>query len=192
MATFSTLGPRLVAALLIGPLSATLSCSGGLGDGGNSLAEFGGEWQGTWSSSNQGPSEVLRLDLEQIGTTLTGTARFEGHSCFATSSVVCQVEGDEISGRFHAGPVQMAVHGSCSGPHHGSGLHHATILTGTYEILGGPCAGEQGTIHLKPVVASGAEAPETGGIYIGEVILIGSEENEVVRIPVMQRFERGQ
>jgi hypothetical protein len=192
MATNYTLGPALLAAFLIGPLSATSSCSGGAEDGGagqTAEAEFSGEWQGTWSSSNPGPSGSLTLRLEQIGTILTGMASFEGHSCFATSSVECQVKGEGISGWFHVGPIQMAVHGSCSGPHHGSGPHHASILTGTYDILGGPCAGEQGTMQLMPVVAGGASAPEIGGIYVGEVILIESGERGVVRIPVIQRLE---
>jgi hypothetical protein len=181
----------VVSALFILPLAALVACSGSGSSGGTTEGvSFGGAWAGTWGSSTDGPSGGVTLELDQLETTVTGTATFNGHPCFGTGTVVCQVNGEQLSGHIQSGPVQMAIHGTCSGPSCGHGPHHASNLSGTYEILGGPCAGEFGTIQLTPSPTGGTEGTGPGGVVVGEVILIESENDELIRIPVIQRFDR--
>jgi hypothetical protein len=178
-------------ALVIVVLAGFSGCSNGGGSGGGDDASvvFDGEWEGTWQSQDPGPSGVVTLELNQLGTAVTGTATFDGHPCVVTCNVSCQVNGDEISGSFDAGPFQMHFAGSCGGPHHGSGPHHASEFTGSYEIHGGPCAGDYGTIQLAPTAADGLDAPE---VYVGEVILIGGDESDPVRLLVFRRPDQTQ
>jgi len=174
-----------LAVLILGPLPAILSCSGGGDAGSGTAVEFSGAWVGTWGSSTPGPSGTLTLQLGQKGAALTGTVKFEGHPCFGTCNVACTVQGEGVSGSFQAGPAQMTVQGFCSepnrgqGPHHGPGPHHASGLAGTYEILSGPCTGEKGTFNLTPFVAEGAGSPEPGGVYVGEAVLLVTDEGEL-------------
>jgi hypothetical protein len=192
MSGYSTATRTCRSALVIVVLAGFSGCSngGGSSGGGDATVAFDGEWEGTWQSQNPGPSGVVTLELNQLGTAVTGTAMFDGHPCLVTCDVSCQVNGDEISGSFDAGPFQMHFAGSCGGRHHGSGPHHASELTGSYEIHGGPCAGDYGTIQLAPTAADGLDAPEVSEVYVGEVILVGGNESDSVRLLVFKRPDR--
>jgi len=92
-----------------------------------------------------------------------------------------------MSGWFDAGSVQMMFSGSCPESEHCSGPHHANTMTATYEIREGPCAGESGVIQLTPVAAYESTAPESGAVYVGEVILVDEADGSVVRLPIIER-----
>lgn len=188
-----------LAALLTVALTAFSACSSGSGDhmgGGNgSLSvSFAGPWQGTWSAQDPGISGAnasvpgaLTLQLDQIGTNVTGTATFAGHPCLASCSVSCEVNGHDMSGWFQAGAAQMMFSGNCPESTHCSGPHHANTLTATYQIQNGPCAGESGVIQLTPVAVEQLSAPEVGSVYVGELILLDQADGNVVRLPVFER-----
>lgn len=172
--------------------------SGGGGSGGVSSLTFDGEWSGTWSEA--GPiSEsatalgTVEISLDQVSADLSGTATFGGHPCVVACSVACRADGESVSGSFDAGPFRMAFQALCPGPHEGGGPHgggrhhdgaHHDFLQGTYEILGGPCAGERGTVDLTRVGPTAA-GEETGSTLVGSALLIDLDEGEVVRLPVV-------
>jgi len=167
-------------------LAAIQGCGGG---GSGSTAAFAGTWEGSWESSSPGPSGSCTLVLEQHGATITGTATFAGHPCVATCNVSCQAMGHNLSGTLDAGPFQAAFDGSCTGPHHGGGPPMDTF-TGTYEVHGGACDGEHGTIQLTHVNGSAVGPPSIGAVRVGEVIVVSPDGNEVVRFPVIAPPER--
>lgn len=166
------------------------ACSGG-GSGSDSgvVAAVDGDWTGTWSSSKPAPAGTLTLQLDQHGTDITGTGTFVGHPCFAECNVACQLNGEEVSGWFDAGPFRMSFNAFCSGPHHGGGPHHDDTMAGSYEILGGPCAGELGTIELTRaaavVVGCETDSQSASGMRVGEVILI-RDDGGLVRLPLIE------
>jgi hypothetical protein len=188
-----------LAALLTVALTGVSACDGGSGGGmgggnGSLSVSFAGPWEGTWIAQNPVISDVnttvpgaLTLQLDQIGTNVTGTATFAGHPCLATCTVSCQVNGHDMSGWFHAGSAQMMFSGYCPESTHCSGPHHANTLTATYEIHDGPCAGESGVIQLTPVAADQLSAPEVGSVYVGELILVDQADGKVVRLPLFER-----
>ena len=161
---------------------------GGHHDGGSDVGvSFSGSWEGTWTTPTTAPSGALTLRLEQTGATVTGTGTFAGHACLANLTVSCQVRGHEMTGWFNAGPMQMMFEGSCPESDHCTGTHHANTLTATYEIQGGPCAGESGVIQLTPVQAYEGEAAEVKAVYVGELILVDPADGDVVQLPVFER-----
>ena len=186
-----------LAALLTVALTGLSGCDGGsggsMGGGDGSLSvSFAGPWEGTWSAQNPGTSDAtvpgtMTLQLDQIGTSVTGTATFAGHPCLAACTVSCQVNGHDMAGWFHAGSVQMMFSGNCPESMHCSGPHHANTLTATYEIQDGPCAGESGVIQLTPVAANQLSAPEVGPVHVGELILVDQADGNVVRLPLFER-----
>jgi len=164
----------------------------GSGGGGSSSSDpvvFDGAWGGSWSSSITDSSGSLTLQLTQAGKAVTGAGAFGGHPCLGDCEVSCEVEGEQIAGSFHAGTMRMRVWGGCSGQHHGmgprSGSRHATELTMSYEILDGPCAGESGTMQLAASV-EGTGVSVGDRVVVGEVILIGAREDEVIRLPLVR------
>ena len=148
-----------------------------------------GQWEGTWAPTSLAPSGVVTLQLEQTGTSVTGTATLTEHPCVAMWDVACQMNGHEISGWFHAGSFHMSFSGSCPESSHCSGAHHANVLTASYEILDGPCAGESGAMQLTPVAAYGSDATEGRAVHVGDVILIDPDDASVVRFPVFEQPE---
>jgi hypothetical protein len=186
---------RLAPALWIAALVMGLAGCGSSGhDGGGLAVSFDGSWQGTWSAASPAggasppASGVLTLELDQLGTSVTGTAVFAGHSCLATCAVACQVKGHEMSGWLDAGLFQMAFSGSCS--ESGSGSHHADNLTATYQIHDGACAGESGVIQLLPASSDTGHTPEFGAVQIGELVVVDPEGADVVWLPVFQVVEQ--
>lgn len=184
MARFHSPGATWLIALLTFPLLAASCGSGGGGSGTSAAVTFDGDWQGTWGGSSLYASGTLTLQLEQVGATVTGTATFQGHPCFTVCQVHCQVNGERISGSFDQEPLHMGFGGACSGDHHGPRHHHSSEMAGTYEIPGGPCAGERGQIQLTRVPASAPGTTGNGTVQIGEVLLIDVDEGEMVRLPV--------
>lgn len=182
-------------AVLLAPLVVIAACSSGGGGGGDdgSAAAFTGEWQGTWQTSSPGPSGTLTLQLDDFGGSVTGQGTFGEHPCFAICNVACKANDEGFSGWLEAGEVRMTFHAECSssGRRGHSGRHghcwgrHEGPLTGTYEIQDGPCMGESGTIRLTRVPAAGAGAPDPGGVWVGDVFLIGPE-GEITRLPVIE------
>jgi len=163
--------------------------SGGSGSSSSAPVVFDGSWGGTWASSTTDSSGSLTLQLTQAGTAVTGAGAFGGHSCLGDCEVSCEVEGEQIAGSFQAGPIRMRVWGACSGQHHGmgpdSGSRHANEMTMSYEIQDGPCAGESGTMQLASAV-EGTGVSEDDEVVVGEVILIGAREDELIRLPLVQ------
>lgn len=177
--------------LATGVSACSMDSTGGH-DGTGLAVSFDGQWEGTWTSSSPSPSSLapsgaLTLQLEQTGTSVSGTGTFIGHPCLATSTVACQVTGHQVSGRFHAGSFEMSFSGSCPESNHCSGAHHANTLSASYHILDGSCAGESGSMLLTPVAAYGSDSPETRAVQLGEVILIDTVDGSVGRLPVFER-----
>ena len=177
----------LPAALSIVALAGFSACGSDGHHDTDMAVSFAGPWEGTWTAPTTAPSGMLTLQLDQSGTTVTGTATFAGHPCLATCTVSCQVRDHEMSGWFDAGSVQMMFSGSCPESEHCSGPHHANTMTATYEIREGPCAGESGVIQLTPVAAYESTAPESGAVHVGEVILVDEADGSVVRLPIIER-----
>lgn len=190
----TTIEARASAGLLVLACALAACSHGGNGPSDGVAVTFDGEWNGTWSSAGPAPSGVLTLRLDQVGARISGAATFVGHPCIAACDVDCQADGEEIRGWFDAGPFRMAIDGFCPGPHHGGGHRHDD-LSGTYEILGGACAGEHGTFDLTRVVdgvADGAQsAHEMGATLLGEVILIRMEDGETLRLPLIAPSREG-
>ncbi len=195
MSSTSASSCMTLAALGIVALTGFSACDGDHGGSGLAVT-FDGPWDGTWSAtsptsaSNPTPSGQLTLQLEQVGTTVTGTATFTGHPCLSGCSVSGRVEGHEMSGWFQAGSFQVMFSGSCPESGHCSGRHHANTMTATYRIQDGPCASELGAIQLTPVAADRGDASELGARHVGEVILIDQHDATVLRLPVFERREQ--
>lgn len=193
MTRFAPARHKCLIGLALALLSAAPACGGGGGGGSSddsSTVTFEGEWDGTWAGLTPGPSGTVTLTLAPAGAALGGTAVFQGHPCISTCAVQCQVNGEKLLVAFSAGPLQMLFEGTCSGPHHGSGhQHHASAMTGTYVVHGGPCAGEGGSLELtrRPEGAPAAGAPEM--VQVGEVILLEGDAAEPSRIPVYATVE---
>lgn len=183
---------KCLAVLPVVLLGAISACSGGGSSSSTPSVTFEGEWEGTWVGSAPGSSGAVTVTLAPAEADLGGTAVFQGHPCFTTCSVQCQVNGERLSATFYEGPLQMRFEGACSGPHHGSGHHqhhHAGAMTGTYEVLGGPCAGERGSLQLT---WRSEAAPPAGGpmtFQVGEVIVLEGDAVEPTRIPVYASVE---
>jgi hypothetical protein len=170
---------RLRSAALIGTLLLSLpACSGG----GTTRSLFGGAWQGTWQSPGFVLGGAVTLHLTQHGTAVAGTATFEDHPCMTTCNVSWQAMGTNCSGELDAGSFQISFEGSCGGPMDGD-------LSGHFEIHGGTCDGESGTLTLTRggQMAGGSD---TGARQIGELILIDPKSSDLVRLPIVEPSRR--
>lgn len=164
----------------------------GGGSGGPSVS-FGGQWEGTWipqgsglEGAGSGLLGTVSLQLDQAGTSVTGTATFVGHPCLTSCTVSCEVNGHDMSGWFNTSSGQMMFSGSCPESGHCTGSHHANTLTATYQILDGPCAGETGTLQAEPVAYGSNAAPGVVIQQIGELFLVDRSSGKVARLPVFQ------
>jgi hypothetical protein len=180
--TAAALRPLLLTVLAIP------ACSHG-GHGSDSTVAFAGTWLGTWSTSDPARSGALTLQLEQVGTTVTGTATFLGHPCMETCTVACETRGHELSGRLHSGSSHVDFSGSCPESSHCSGPHHANTLTASYQVRDGSCIGEHGVIQMTPVAARSGADRGASAVGVGE-ILVFEAGRFVDRQPVLLMPER--
>jgi hypothetical protein len=149
--------PALLLVLVLSPFPTWLwACSGG---GSSTIAfttEFDGQWEGTWSTATLPPVGTVTLDLEQAGSTITGSAAFSGHPCLSDCTVSCEVGQDALNGRFEGESFSLQFAGSCPDPGHAPGPHHPDALTAAYQIDGGPCTGQNGTMELTWLGSTGS------------------------------------
>lgn len=173
----SALGHR--AAVLLGFVVFALpACSGGGSGTGGASSVFGGSWQGTWQNTALAAGGTVTLDLVQHGTSVVGTATFDQHPCMTTCSVSWQAMGSGCSGQLDAGSFQIDFEGSCGGPGHGD-------LSGHFDVHGGACDGQSGTMSLTRMGQS-ASLGQPATHQVGELILIGTEDSDLVRLPIVE------
>jgi uncharacterized protein (TIGR03437 family) len=104
-----------------------------------------GTWQGSWTSDEYLFVEgALSANLNQSGSTFTGTASYTGSPCFSGGSITGTINGSAISAIISVGSGQTV---SLSATVNSTD----TSISGTYSLSGGTCApsGDAGTFSLS-------------------------------------------
>lgn len=151
----------LAAMLIIGILS--ILASGGGGGGGDTPANLDvtGFWSGSWSSSIVVQGGAVTAQLVQNGTVLSGSFTIDGSPCLNTGDIDGVVSGTSVDFTVTSGVDDIHI----------SGTYNGTLISGTYSISMGLCAGDRGVFTLSrttpSVVLGTALAYSTNGIRVG-------------------------
>jgi hypothetical protein len=104
---------------------------------GTSAVDLTGHWDGAWESTRYAINGLLTGQLVQSGTALTGEVTVLGSGCTAGGTVSGTVSGATvIFGAVAADEEQTNFAGSVS--------EDGKTMSGTYEVISGPCGGDTG------------------------------------------------
>jgi hypothetical protein len=136
--------------------SLSLACHGGSGGGGGGGGvNAGGEWSGTWTSSDGAQGGFASMSLRQSTPAVTGSAVLLsfpwglGGGAFAG-----ELEDQRLSGQIENGDAPLTITGAVLGD----------TLALTYTVGGGPGAGQTGSIEATRVLSPGQGADDGGPI----------------------------
>ncbi len=156
------LGIALVA--IVGLLTLIASGGGGGGGGGDdsTITDVTGFWSGTWTSNVSGGSGAVAAQLSQNGTALSGVFYIDGSPCITNGDIDGTITGNSIDFTVSSGTDDIHISGSLSGG----------LITGTYSVSIGLCAGDHGTFSLSQtnpsIVLGYGILYTTDGIRVGK------------------------
>jgi hypothetical protein len=103
-------------------------------------ASYDGDWQGSWSLSDQSATGALSMTLGHDGQHISGTVSVGGTLCIGSASMEATVGAGGLSGEFTNG-VGGAV--DIDGEVDGAG-----DFSGTFTVKSGLCTGQHGTFDM--------------------------------------------
>ncbi|MFA5551403.1 MAG: hypothetical protein WDA03_07270 [Trueperaceae bacterium] len=109
------------------------ACSGPAAQG-----ELHGNWEGSWTSDNEGTGSVS-AEFTHLGGALSGTVTIGGSPCLVTGTITGEVTGANVA--FGAAGPNDEIQ------------FEATLtddaMQGTYAVESGACAGDTGVFELQ-------------------------------------------
>lgn len=142
----------LVSASILSILFLT-TCGGGGGGGSkggtvSDATDISGNWNGTWATSIGTNSGIISTSITHSGTSFSGTINISGSPCISSGTFSGTASGGFFSASVVSGQNAITFEGT----------YTATLISGTYSVPSGACAGDSGTFSLQktqpPVISN--------------------------------------